>query len=281
MSYNYWNNFVENWGVLPQVEYINPNPIAPFHSILNWINPNLSPLMNSDQLADYSLKYIPEPWWGNNGCHVLNSVVINYNPGRGGLIQVVDHAAELFGNVNYQTLVNNESIGESSYFEATNNWHRTRRAARVFESLGRIEVDLNGFTMLENHLSLELIPWHTTDTSAIGLYINANLQSIFDNIIVFAANESLRIQNEKLRNKVILRLSGHNTMTLLNNFVQHEVCAFVLTEQIGQTPSENGSFLKFKINSIPDVEFISIWGRKSRNDFPPNEDLDFIFRNII
>ena len=57
MSYNYWNNFVENWGVLPQVEYINPNPIAPFHSILNWINPNLSPLMNSDQLADYSLKY--------------------------------------------------------------------------------------------------------------------------------------------------------------------------------------------------------------------------------
>jgi hypothetical protein len=147
--------------------------------------------------------------------------------------------------------------------------------------LQRIEIELNGYHNLENHLSLELIPWHTTNTSTITPYLNLNLQSIFDNIIAFAAYESSKIQNEKLKNKVILRLSGNNTMKLLNNFVQHGVCTFVTTEQIGYTPSTNGCFFKFKINELTDVEFISIWGKKSRNNFPPDEDLEFIFRNVI
>lgn len=280
MSYNYWNNFVDKWRFFPTLEFINPVPISPYNPILGWINPNHTPLMNSSTYADYSIKYLPEPWWGNNGNHILNSVVINYNPGTGGGAQGFHHAASLFGNVDYQTFANNEAIGMSNYFAETNRWHKSKRAKRIFNTLIRIGIPLHGQHNLENHLSIELIPWHTPNSSTIWPYINSNLQAIFNNCIIFSANESLRIQNTKLQSKVIIRLNGDKTLNLLNSFVHHGICAYTLINPIGYTPSLNGGFFKFKINSIHNVEFISIWG-KIGNDFPPNVDMDWIFNNIL
>lgn len=280
MSYIYWNKFVDNWRVFPHTEYINPAPLPPYNRILGWENPNMTPLMNSPTLADYSLKYLPEPWWGNNGIHVLNSVVINYNPGGGGGIQGFHHAAGLFGNVDYQSFANNEATGVSNHFTATNRWHKGKRAKRIFNTLTRIGIPLHGHHNLQNHLSIELIPWHTPNSLTIGTYINANLQEIFNNCIIFSANESLRIQNIKLRSKVILRLNGNMTTNLLNDFVHLGICTYTVINPIGYTPSTKGGYFKFKINSIHNVEFISIWG-KIGNDFPPDVDMDWIFNNIV
>ena len=280
MSYIFWNNFVDRWRTLPPVEYLNPAPIPPFNTILGWTNPNLTPLMNSPAITDYSLQYLPEPWWGNSGVHVLNSVVINYNPGGGSGIQQYHHSMALFGCAHYQDFADNEATGATNLFAGTNNWHRSNRARRIFNTLSRIRILLHGNHNLQNHLSIELIPWHTLNSLTIGPYINANLQTIFDNCIKFSANESLRIENIKLKNKVILRLNGTMTTNLLSDFVRLGICAYNVINQIGYTQSMNGGFFKFAINTLPNVEFISIWG-KIGNDFPPNIDMDWIFTNII
>jgi len=280
MSYKYWNNFVDNWRAFPPMEYINPTPLPPYHSILGWTNPNLTLLMNSTTVADYSLKYLPEPWWGNDGTHILNSVVVNYNPGGASWIQAFNNSAGLFGFRDYQSFADSEATGATNLFAGTNRWHRGRRATRIFNTLNKIGILLNGHDKLQNHLSIELIPWHTPSSSAIGPYINTNLQAIFDHCINFSANESLRIQNTKLNNKVILRLNGNMTINLLNNFVNHGLCTYRTINPIGYTPSRNGGFFKFKINSILNVEFISIWGKRG-NDFPSKVDMDWIFKNIV
>lgn len=73
------------------------------------------------------------------------------------------------------------------------------------------------------------------------------------------------------------------TTNLLNDFVRHGICTYTIINPIEYTPSTTstrGGFFKFKINSILNVEFISIWG-KIGNDFPPNVDMDWIFNNIV
>jgi len=280
MSYLYWNDFVDHWRKLPPIEYINPVSVAPYNLLSGWRNPNLTPLLNSITIADFSLQYLPEPWWGNNGVHVLNSVVINYNPGNGSRIQHNAHSSGLFGFANYQSLADNEATGATNRFAGTNSFHRSKRAIRIFNTLTRIGIPLHGHHNLQNHLSIDLIPWHTHYSLTIGPYINTNLQSIFDNCIIFSANESLRIQNTKLKNKVILRLSGNMTINLLKDFVRHGICTYTIINPIGYTPSAKGRFFKFKINSIQNVEFISIWA-KIGVGFPPNDDMDWIFNNIV
>jgi len=281
MSYNFWNDFVDQWRSFPSKQYLNPAPIPPHNTILGWSNPNLVPLMNSTSIVnDYSLQYLPEPWWGNNGSHILNSVVINYNPGAGGGIQAFAHASGLFNSINYQNFANNEATGVSNYFNGTNRWHKSRRAKRIFNTLVRIGIVLNGNHNLQNHLSIELIPWHTTNTNTIGSYIQTNLQAIFDNCIRFSANESMRIVNTKLNNKVILKMNGTMTTNLLNDFVRHGICTYNIIKPIDYTPSNKGGFFKFNIIQLPNIEFISIWG-KFGNDLPPNIDMDWIFNNIV
>jgi len=280
MSYIFWNKFIDHWRKLPPIEYINPASVAPYNTLIGWKNPNLTPLLNSTTIGDFSLQYLPEPWWGNNGVHVLNSVVINYNPGGGSGIQQYPHSIGLYGSANYQGFADNEATGITNHFAGTNRWHRSKRAKRIFNSLTRIGTLLHGHHNLQNHLSIELIPWHTPNSLTIGPYINTNLQAIFDNCIIFSANESLRIGNTKLKGKVILRLNGTVTTNLLNDFVRHGICTYTVVTPIGYTPSTKGGFFKFKITKLPNIEFISIWG-KIGNDFPPNVDMDWIFNSIV
>lgn len=280
MSYKYWNEFVNNWRHLPVSEYINPSPTIPYNLLLNWHNPNLTPLLNSPHPADFSLKYLPEPWWGNNGAHALNSIVINYNPGNGGNIQNYVHSTGLYGNPNFQTFANNEALRVSNNFIDTNRWHKAKRSSRVFNALNRNGIALGKYTNLCNHLSIELIPWHTPNSTYIGNYISNNLQEIYDHSIVFAAQESNRISNPLLHNKVLLRLSGTTTLNLFESFRASGICNYTILTPIGYTPGLKGGYLKVSISSIPNVQFVSIWG-KIGNDFPPDTDMDWIFNHII
>lgn len=281
MSYKYWNKFVEEWRNLPPNELNNPN-LPPERALFcDWTNPNLqNQLMNRPNGADYSINYIPEPWWGNNGDHALHSVVINYNPGSGHPAQHFERAAGLFGFPNYQAFANSEATAATNHFSATNNWHRNRRAMKIFNILNRIGVPLHRELQLQNHLSIELIPWHTLGAAEIQSYISSNLHNVFDYSIEFAANRSRIIANDTLKNKVLLRMSGNVTQGLLTEFQNNQICSHIITQATTNSPSGNGSFLKFKINEINDVEFISIWGRRSRNNFPAEQDLFWIFNNM-
>ena len=132
-------------------------------------------------------------------------------------------------------------------------------------------------------MPIELIPWHTKDTKNINSYIENNIRQIFTNSILFAANESRRIANSKLKNKVLLRISGKKTIQLLEWLNRKHT----IIHPIGYTDilggGGNGGFLKFKFNiGINDIEFISIWDREGGNNFPKDDnDMDLIFRHII
>ncbi|HOX77012.1 MAG TPA: hypothetical protein PLW31_03145 [Bacteroidales bacterium] len=291
MSYIYWNDFVKKWQSLPAAALISPAPAAPFHPFCGWENPNLQPLMNSDIPGDYSLKYLPEPWWGNDGRHLLNSVVINYNPGAGGPGQLSPMGTML--GLNYQDFVNNEATGLTSHLPKTNDWHRNKRSKKVFDTLERIGIALGGNNALCNFLSVELIPWHTTNTSDIKNYINRNLLVIYENCILFAANQSINIGNDKLRNKVLLRISGSTTRYLLKAFdskgirlssesgLNYIPSGLVNTPYSRNLTSGKAGYYKFEFKDIPNVTFISIWGKTSRNNFPADGDLEWIFTHII
>jgi len=286
MSYNYWNNFIDNWRAFPHTEYINPTPLAPYNLILGWNNPNLTPLMNSQTLADYSLQYLPEPWWGNNGIHILNSVVINYNPWTGGASQHHNVSAHLNGFATYSDFVN-YSVLNGGTMAGTNNWHRNR-ARRIFNTLNRyferVTIPIIQDVNLENHLSVELIPWHTPDAKSpsFNSYKNNCLNEIYNYCFVFAANESIRIINQKLNRKVIVRLSGNATIKLLKNLNSIGIQSNSTQPQYTPLPLlGNGGYMTFQFKNIPDVDFISIWGKYSHNDFPPDVEMDWIFSNVI
>jgi hypothetical protein len=293
MCYNYWNGFIDQWKRLPLSELTNRTPAVPFHPFLGWDNPNLQPLMNSSSHADCSLKYLPEPWWGNNGRHILNSVVINYNPGEASSPQSFVHSSGLYGYPDYSSFVNSEAKRITSHFPGTRTWHNGQRATRIFNTLKRLGFPLTPTDQLHNHLSIELIPWHTENTGSIGTYINHNLNMIYEHSFVFAADQSRRIANPLLNNKVILRLSGAVTLDLLNNMVKlgfglyivlippnHTTTGPAITAK-GKHVTGSAGYFKFTFNAIPDIEFISIWDITGGNAFPPDGDMDWIFTHII
>lgn len=289
MTYKHWNDFVNAWKRLPVAQYSDFSPINQLTQMFGWYNPNRESLMNSNKPDDYSFHYLPEPWWGNDGNYPLNSVVINYNPGWAESykhfsfpeIQNFYHCSD------YSTFVHNQVTGLKDDFPRTNNWHLMHRAQIVFNTLERIGVKLNGDNQLINHLSIELIPWHTTNIRKIENYINRNLKQVYTNSLVFAAEQSRRIQNSKLRNKVIVRLGGTTTINFLKKIQAEGIANYQILNIPAYTPfppavtTGDGGYLKFVLKTIPDVEFISIWGRKSRNKFPSDADMDWIFMNII
>jgi hypothetical protein len=280
MSYIFWNNFIDTWRCLPPNEYLNHLPLAPYNLLLGWTNPNLLPLYGTPNQRDLSLQYLPEPWWGNNGNYPLESVVLNYNPAGlsdnyygNNAQQHFTNSRALFGFHHYSDFINNEVLVRSRRFPGKDTFHYSNRANRVFDSLTRNGIPLVG-NNLENHLSIELAPWYTPNSNLILPYIMLNAVSVYNNCIMFAANESRRIINPILRNKVIIRASRDSILGLLPSFGPHRI----IYDQT--TVSGNGRWYKFILNAIPNIEFICIWGPKSRNDFPPNHDLDEILIHL-
>lgn len=258
MSYQYWEKFFQQWNVGAK-------------AINGWTNPDSLPLYNSDN-KDLSSLYVPEPWWGNDKSTPLHSVVINFNPGAGAAAQTIDSIkAQNFPS--YIDLVN------SRYLSQTANWHFERRAKPILTALNRSGYISKDDISLKSHLSIELIPWHTQSADKTYLkYCRQNLNYIFDCSIRFAADQSRRIANTKLKNTVIIKVSANRMTALLKDFKSIKQDSSTLDPCTA--PSQNGHYMIFCFNSIPDIKFICIWGKCSRNNFPDSADLDWIINNI-
>ena len=255
--YLYWEDFVALWkcGNKPT----------------GWTDPDVLPLYNTLGKKDYSSLYIPEPWWGNDGTQPLHSVVINFNPGTGGKCQI---RQKFSSPLSYSKDV----VGSPSILKKTRHWHQTRRAMRVLNSLYRLKCISQPYG-LDNHLSVELVPWHTQSVNNDYInYLKQNIQAVYDNSICFAAEEARRIKNEILHGVVICRMNGGNTQLLLDELNRIGIKSSLTSPCT--TASGNGKYVKFQISTLPDNKFVSIWGPKSRNDFPSNADMDEIFENI-
>ena len=259
IGYNTWESCIANW-------YAG-RPMG------TWTDPNTIPLLNNIALGTKSSDYIPEPWWGNHDIDIpLHSVVINFNPGRGEDIQ-------LRNAIPYHGDYGRDIVG-SGYLHKTAKWHENRRALPILNALKRIGV-YEDYT-LDNHLSVELIPWHTENTSAtcgFGQYLQANILNVYEYAICFAAHESKRIKNDKLKNKVILKLSGSTTVMILDLLKGKGYRSVVYPQQT--VPGTRSHCLEFTIDRLPGIRFFSIWGSDARNNFPKGSDLDYILKNFV
>lgn len=240
----YWDYFVDQW-----------KSCSFGDEVLEWTSPDGVPSYKSG----LSSLYIPEPWWGNDGNDPLHSVVINYNPGKGGFLQE-RHNLPYFSSYSTQVVkINQLCLVETAC------WHWKNRGKPIHEALG-----LKG-TCLKNHLSIELIPWHSSGLSSkYTKYLKDNIQRVYEHCILFAAEESTRIQNSCLKNVVILRMSGNSIdslLKLLNKALK------ISTYKLVRKDIASGTYLIIKIidnkNSfINNVTFVSIWGSNTRNNFP-------------
>jgi hypothetical protein len=287
MSYNFWNDFVDQWRI---------NLIAPTAPVIgSWTNPNDISLLNVYGVVpnDLSIYYLPEPWWGNNGIDDLHSVVINNNPGTGNRSlqhYSVRNIPRLYGRINYNGFVANEVYqyiisGGAPFLLPTNNWHFVRRANVIHNALvacGAIVLPFPGRDFFRNHLSIEMIPWHTPDSNnpQYKNYVLANLKPIYDGVFCFAADRSRIINNDKLKKKVIIR-STYNKITPILNGLAAIGITTTRGFSINYPTGTNGHYFKFRFNDplIKDIDFICIWGGTSRNDFP--QPYDTVFNSII
>lgn len=256
MCYVYWENFIRAWD-------------AGTSSILGWSDPNSIPLMNNVSAGTRANAYIPEPWWGNDGSQEIHSVIINYNPGQGGIVQMKPTP---FRNSYALDIVNAKA------FPRTVQWHEKKRALPILDSLCRLHYIKKGYS-LQNHLSIELIPWHTSGTSVDGYwkYVENNIQPIYEHVICFAADQARRVSNTKLKSKVLVRMSANSfdkIASLLNKAGIHTNCI-----NSGVVVG-NAKYAEYAIAQLPDVRFYPIWGTKLRNNLPSAADLDNILRQL-
>lgn len=267
--YKYWDGFVK---LLVNATRKQNGQLSTFPQ--GWKNPDDLPLYNNPKNKDLSSLYIPEPWWGNDGNHPLHSVVINYNPGKADKCQ---ECAAMKGIKSYAKDVVNGNV-----LKETRNWHYTHRAKPVISSLiekGFIrESDVNMNCVLKNHLSIELVPWHTMKVNSnYEVYLKDNIQQVYEHCILFAAHESMRINNECLKNVVILKISGNKTRNLINclNNCEKITASVCINDIVEMSADQQGKskYLIFKIKDsknsfINKITFVSIWGKYTRNNFP-------------
>ena len=256
MSYKYWEDFFQQWK-------------AGVKAINGWIDPDSLPLYN-DAKKNLSSLYVPEPWWGNDGSSPLHSVVINLNPGAGEYPQTIN-------SINAHNFQSYAALVNSCYLPKTIAWHLGYRAEPILTALNRGGYISKKDISLRSHLSIELIPWHTQSADNTYLkYCRQNLNKIFDCSIKFAAEESRRIEKDKLRNKVIVRMCVNRMSTLLKNFESIGQYSTIITSY---ATCGKGHYMILKFNSIPDVTFICIW-IKGSNRLPKAVDLSQIMATI-
>lgn len=286
--YDYWDRFVQEW-----IEY-NINCTSPnwknYSTLKEWAYPKF----NNDctpfnkGLNDPTIQYLPEPWWGNNGMHPLHSVVINFNPGEGGKVQYNND----LNNSGYSTYVNahirdyisyiqrnpKQKISNNNDFLQTCDWHYSRRAKWIYEAItpiyGCSNYQLSNNLSLHNHLSVELIPWHSKSaTSDFHRYVATNRNAIFEHSVKFAAEASKCINNPILRNVVIVRMSSSAFKQCLGGIGG-------LNYLIQEVKIDAGIYCIFEFTTIPNVIFVCIWGEHSQNAFPSKDSLAKILNEI-
>lgn len=294
--YRYWDEFYEAW------RHNDMNTIK----CLGWTDANKDGV---------SACYLPEPWWGNSGGmdQPLKSVVINFNPGSGGEKQLRKNFSCSYRYSRYVTDQVNKYVnsGNSKSICATSNWHHVNRAKRIYETLKCHKY--NNYD-LRNHLSIELIPWHTTSSTEIVGYCAKNRKAIFDYCMKFAAAASIKIQNPILSGVVLLRMSSSffkqimggigglnylleehaiyynvnsqscknttNPSISLNNDSQNLVVKSIKELDHNLNKKVEAYYCLFEFSSIPGVKFACIWGPKTRNNFPGLDCMKEIIKQI-
>lgn len=286
--YDYWDRFVQEW-----IEYniicTSPN-WKDYSTLKEWAYPKF----NNDctpfnkGLNDPTIHYLPEPWWGNDGTHPLHSVIINFNPGNGGKVQYNND----LNNSEYSAYVNahirdyisyiqrnpNQKIPDNKDFLQTCDWHYSRRAKWIYEAItpiyGCSNYQLSNNLSLHNHLSVELIPWHSKSaTSDFHKYVASNRNAIFEHSVKFAAEASKCINNPTLRNVVIVRMSSSAFKQCLGGIGG-------LNYLIQEVKIDAGIYCIFEFTTIPNVIFVCIWGEHSQNAFPSKASLAKILNEV-
>ena len=284
--YEYWDRIVEEI-----IDYIinctSPN-WKNYSTLKEWAYPKF----NNDctpfnkGLNDPTIQYLPEPWWGNNGMHPLHSVVINFNPGKAGNIQQLSDPSSGISKISlYNDFINENAktyiAGKLSptcqvfpYLQKSNNWHFVKRARKMFDALKNLNPSYPNFN-LHNHLSIELIPWHSKSVnSEFYKYVAHNRIAIFEHCIKFAAEAASCICNPILNGVVIVRISSDSFKKCLGgiggfNYVQQE-------QVVNKT-----NYCVFEFRDIPcKTKFVCIWGNSCQNGFPSSKTLSQIFSCI-
>ena len=240
-----------------------------------WTDPDNMPLYNNPDKKDSTSLYIPEPWWGNDGTKPLHSVVINFNPGEGGPCQER-------GVIPYKTSYANDIVNKANVLPCTRKWHDNKRAKPILDALYNLGY-IKGDNGLENHLSIELLPWHTVSAdNNYKQYLFNNITMVLNNVICFAANESRRIANQKLKNVVIMRMNGGRAKSVFEEMRKRIPNFQYKSQKPHVTMYGNGRYMEFQIHShgLNDIRFICIWGPRSRNNFPPKSALEDILKSI-
>ena len=254
--YSYWNTFVLDW---------IKSPYGP-ENLLNTA-------LKDGEDPDYSKYYVPEPWWGNDGTDPLYSVCVNLNPGKGDSKLHTISNAKLKGITEYKDLF--------LILPDTHNWHQNRRAAPIGNALRAVHNLPAGD--IKNHLSIELIPWHTehaTQELRYWDYVLENLESIYRYSILFAYEKSHQIEGP-LKSKVILRFSGACADKLFKELKRKRLIG-EYRERTLNLESSNTHVQVYTIDSLSDCEFIAIWRSSGYglNNFPCAEDMKEIITLI-
>lgn len=265
--FDYWDRFVDRWynGTM-KADMLTKN--------CEWSDPCSIPLYNDKIGLSYSYDFLPEPWWGWNPERKLplHSVVINYNPGSGGIVQ---HRNCIAYSGSYSGIVN------GGILPATEKWHYSKRALPVLRALESLNY-ISGPYSIWNHLSIEVLPWHTKTVNAnYRKYITHGLNAtqIFEKVFMFAAVASSKIENKKLKDKVIVKMNESNIAFVLKALAGVGYTSKI-TVPVTSCPGQDGKFLEFMIDHLPHTKFICIWGSKSRNNFPGKQAMEWILSNI-
>ncbi len=309
--YRYWDEFYVAWC------HCNKTKIK----LLGWDIPKF--LGGCPNEHEVSKKYktidlLPEPWWGNSGGmdQPLKSVVINFNPGSGGEKQLRKNFSCSYRYSRYVTDQVNKYVnsGNSKSICATSNWHHVNRAKRIYETLKCHKYNNYNNYDLRNHLSVELVPWHSVSSNDIIEYCAKNRKAIFDYCIKFAAAASIKIQNPILSGVVLLRMSSSffkqimggigglnylleehaiykkensqscknttNPSNSLNNDSQNLVVKSIKELDHKLIKKVEAYYCLFEFSSIPGVKFACIWGPKTRNNFPGSDCMKEIIKQI-
>lgn len=238
--------------------------------IRKWLKGNLDTIVSIPK--DTDLEHLPEPWWGWNGNESLNSIVINYHPGPGGLPQTKKIIEELFSDkFSYRNLMGNglkTQLSEQQKLigvrKTTDNWHLNYRAKKFEGIFGEPVSDTS------RHLSIEFSPFHNDNYRKVWGFVKSNPEIVKRYILGFAAIAAkIGINNNSpLHNKVFVRISNHNFEKYLK--------ALKLNPKATDTPSfklrfanSNYSVHSYIIEEWPDTEFIVVTG--NRNYFPEIE----------
>lgn len=294
--YEYWDRFVREW-----IEYVINNTLSTnnqwnshiinngkYYNLSQWKYPGFNNSDPKNNPNDPTIQYLPEPWWGNNGMHPLHSVIINFNPAVGGDVQKNND----LNNSKYSTYVNahirdyisyiqqnpKQKIIKNTDFLQTCDWHYSKRAKWIYEAITQIyhcpNNQLSNNLSLHNHLSVELIPWHSKSaTSDFNKYVAKNRNAIFEHSVKFAAEASKCIKNPILRNVVIVRMSSSAFKQCLGGIGG-------LNYLIQEVKIDAGIYCIFEFTTIPNVIFVCIWGEHSQNAFPSKASLAKILNEV-